>query len=200
MTSSRPADNGSNVEVERLPIVAVIGSGGRLDEDAKLAPRRAGELVARSGHHLLTGGGGGVMEAASEGFCSVPKPERTGLCIGVLPAGRPATQYPNPWVELPIVTHLAGEDPRGPGSRNHINVRTAHAVVAFPGGGGTHAELEIALALGHRPIVWVAGEQRIGPLGVSDLDQLAVTRITDEHALALALRATLQIQGVRSLG
>ncbi len=195
MSQSRSTQMRSEPDVERLKIVAVIGSGAHLEEDAKLAPRRAGRLIARSGYHLLTGGGAGVMAAASEGFCSVPRSERAGLCIGVLPAGRPAAQYPNAWVEVPIVTHLEGEDPRGPGSRNHINVRTAHAIVAFFGGAGTHAELEIALELGHRPIVWMDGAQRIGPLGLSDLDGLAVRRISHENDLAPALRAVLDLGG-----
>jgi uncharacterized protein (TIGR00725 family) len=133
-------------EPELRRIIAVIGSGDPLHEAQKQFPHEVGQWIAQAGFHLLTGGGSGVMEAAGEGFCSVP---RAGCSIGIVPAGRPRGQYPNRWVEIPILTHLKGANPRGPDSRNHINILTAHAVVAFPGRGGTRAELELALA---RPV------------------------------------------------
>jgi uncharacterized protein (TIGR00725 family) len=129
-------------EPERRRIIAVIGSGDPLSEAQKQFPREVGRWIAQAGFHLLTGGGSGVMEAVSEGFCSVP---RAGCSIGIVPAGRPRDRYPNRWVEIPILTHLKGANPRGPDSRNHINILTAHAVVAFPGSGGTRAELELTL-------------------------------------------------------
>jgi len=134
---------------ERRKVITVIGSGDSLDEAAEQAPFELGCWIGISGFHLLTGGGDGVMAAVSRGFCSVP---HAGLSIGIIPAGKPAGKYPNAWVELPITTHLRGDDPRGPDSRNHINVLTADAIVAFPGGAGSQAELEIALQLrGSRP-------------------------------------------------
>src|SRR5215470_15742198 len=129
---------------ERLPIIGVIGAGDPdLAPELRLAAGEIGRWIARAGCHLLTGGGAGVMAAAAEGFCAV---ERRGLSVGILPAGRPARLYPNRWVELPIRTHLRGLDPRGPDSRNPINVLTCLALVALPGGQGTRAELELALA------------------------------------------------------
>ena len=127
----------------RRPIIAVIGSGDELSDGQKASPIELGRWIAQAGFHLLTGGGIGVMEAVSEGFCSVP---HEGCSIGIIPAGRPAHQYPNRWVEIPILTHLKGANPRGPDSRNHINIHTANAVVAFPGRGGTRAELELTVA------------------------------------------------------
>ncbi|HUT02907.1 MAG TPA: DNA-binding protein, partial [bacterium] len=49
-------------QVRRLPIVGVLGSGSEPHEE-KAKP--LGEWLAREGVHLLTGGGGGVMEAVS---------------------------------------------------------------------------------------------------------------------------------------
>jgi uncharacterized protein (TIGR00725 family) len=160
--------------VRRRPIVGVIGSGDPdLTAPERLLPSAVGRWIAGARAHLLTGGGAGVMEAAAEGFCSV---EHEGLSIGVLPAGRPRHLYPNRWVELPIVTHLRGEDPLGADSRNHINVLTCHALVAFPGRGGTRAELELALA--RRPpcpvIAAVAPGQSIGGLDAGALRALGV--------------------------
>lgn len=140
---------------ERLAIVGVMGSGSQPH------PERAGALgrwLAREGVHLLTGGGGGVMESVSRAFCEVR--DRRGLSIGVLPGGEepPAFDapagYPNPWVEIPIRTHLPLSGHRGtePRSRNHINVLSCDVLVALPGGPGTASEVQLALRY-RRPLV-----------------------------------------------
>tara|TARA_B100000586_G_C19941181_1_gene355579 strand:+ start:168 stop:698 length:531 start_codon:yes stop_codon:yes gene_type:complete len=128
----------------RLPIVAVIGSG--VDEHDDLA-RPLGRWLAGQGVHLLTGGGSGVMESVSRAFHSVS--DRHGFVIGVLPggAGRPPEGYPNPWVEIPIATHLpfSGEQGTEVRSRNHINVLSADAIIVLPGGAGTASEVHLAI-------------------------------------------------------
>ena len=128
----------------RLPIVAVIGSG--VDEHDDLA-QPLGQWLAGQDVHLLTGGGSGVMEAVSRSFHSVP--DRRGLVIGVLPgeAGRSPEGYPNPWVEIPIATHLpfSGEQGTEVRSRNHINVLSADAIIVLPGGAGTAREVDLAI-------------------------------------------------------
>jgi len=163
---------------DKRKIVAVIGSGGTLAEGQRENPFAVGAWIARRGHHLLTGGGSGVMEAAGEGFCSV---DREGIAIGIIPAGKPPQQYPNRWVELSIFTHLEGTDPWGPDSRNHINMRSSDAVAAFPGGAGTQAELELALSrprLHGKVIVCLSAGERIGCLNEQEIRErgIAVTR------------------------
>src|SRR5438552_16764204 len=123
----------------RQPIVGVMGSGTQAHSE------RAAELgtwLVREGVHLLTGGGGGVMAAVSAAFHRVAP--RAGLCIGVLPAfdaadPSPPPGYPNPFIELPIRTHLymRGDDGAHFLSRNHINVLSSDLVVLLPGGAGT---------------------------------------------------------------
>ncbi|HEV7732386.1 MAG TPA: molybdenum cofactor carrier protein [Candidatus Binatia bacterium] len=155
-------------DVRVRPVVTVIGSGSPLSDAQAAWPFAVGRAIAEAGWHLLTGGGLGVMEATSRGFCSVP---HDGLSIGVIPDGRASSAYPNRWIELPIMTHLRGDDPMGPDSRNHITVRSAHALVVFPGSGGTRAELEIALARGApRTIVaCVCDGETVGGLDRSEL-------------------------------
>jgi uncharacterized protein (TIGR00725 family) len=132
-----------------------MGSGSQPHEE------RAGALgrwLAREGVHLLTGGGGGVMESVSRAFFGVP--DREGLVIGVLPGSAEAVAthapagYPNPWVEIPIRTHLPLSGDRGtdPRSRNFINVLSSDVLVALPGGPGTASEVRLALRYG-RPLV-----------------------------------------------
>jgi uncharacterized protein (TIGR00725 family) len=140
--------------VSRLKIVAVLCSGeGNLEEIRKSDPERCrryidqakalGAWLAERNVHLLTGGGGGLMAAVSEGFHEGRKEER-GMVIGVIPGPKLKSGYPNRWVEIPILTHLPGNDPRSAESRNHINVLTAQVIIALPGGGGTRAEIELA--------------------------------------------------------
>ena len=149
--------------VRRLPIVAVIGSGdpdhGNPDLSAAI-----GRLIAEMGFHLLTGGGRGVMADACRGFTSVPN--RAGLTLGIIPrsvTGDEAKEgYPNPWVEIPILTHLAGRlGPDGEDSRNPINVLTAWRIIALPGSAGTRAEIWLALRYG-RPVLAVTDKGREG--------------------------------------
>jgi len=138
--------------------VGVMGSGG--EEHEELA-RPLGELLARLGVNLLTGGGGGVMTSVSRAFTQSPR--TTGICIGIIPcldaAHRhiPKPGYPNPFVELPIFTHLALSGAEGweERSRNHINVLSSNFVVALPGGDGTSSEVGLALRY-QRPVTILA--------------------------------------------
>jgi uncharacterized protein (TIGR00725 family) len=149
--------------VKRLPIVAVIGSGDAGHGNPDLA-EAVGRLIAGMGFHLLTGGGRGVMANACRGFASVP--DRAGLSLGIIPRSPegdgPKSGYPNPWVEVPILTHLTGRlGPDGEDSRNAINVLTASRLVALPGGEGTRAEIRLALRHG-RPVLAVLDVDRLG--------------------------------------
>jgi len=143
---------------ERLPVVGVMGSGSRSHTE-RAAP--LGRWLAGQSVHLLTGGGGGVMEAVSRAFCEVR--HRRGRVLGVVPgveAGgtvSPPPGYPNVWVEVPIRTHLplsglAGAEPL---SRNHINVLSADVIVALPGSHGTASEVALALRYGRPLVAWI---------------------------------------------
>jgi uncharacterized protein (TIGR00725 family) len=120
--------------------------------------RPLGEWLAHQKVHLLTGGGSGVMESVSRAFYRVPG--RQGLVIGVIPGTtaetgyRPKNGYPNPWVELPIYTHLPLSGPQGadPLSRNHINILSSDVIIALPGSAGTASEVALALRYG-RPLI-----------------------------------------------
>ncbi len=134
----------------KLPIVGVMGSGE--DPHTRLSDP-LGVMLATMGVHLLTGGGGGVMEAVSRAFAGVT--DRRGLVIGIVPSDEAMSAnakqgYPNPYVELAVRTHLLLSGKRGHelGSRNHINVLTSDVIVALPGGPGTRSEIELALGYG----------------------------------------------------
>jgi len=125
--------------VTPLPILTVLGAGDASAEEISVA-ERVGATAALGGWVVLTGGGSGVMEAASRGAV-----EAGGLTIGILPNARAGGGYPNPWVKIPVFT--------GAGSaRNVFNVLSARFCVAIGGGSGTLSE--IALALKSDTPVW----------------------------------------------
>ncbi|MCX7634833.1 MAG: LOG family protein [Syntrophales bacterium] len=128
----------TTITVKRKPrIIGVMG--GKTATAALLKEATAlGAGIARRGHVLLTGGGPGIMRAASAGAWRAG-----GLVMAVLPNDRRRKMrgYPNPFVDIPIYTDLGD-------GRNVINVKTPHAVVVFPGGAGTWSELALALKAG----------------------------------------------------
>lgn len=136
----------------RLPVVGILGSG---DEEHAAKAEAIGRWLAAERVHLLNGGGKGVMEAVSRAFCAVPS--RAGLVVGIIPCGDdpavPRPGYPNPFVELAILTHLplSGASGTEPLSRNHINVLSSNVLIALPGGPGTASEVELAVRY-RRPI------------------------------------------------
>jgi predicted Rossmann-fold nucleotide-binding protein len=110
------------------------------------------------------------MEAVSRAFHGTAG--RKGCVVGVLPgeAGPegygPFPGYPNPWVEIPIRTHLPLSGSRGtePLSRNHINVLTADVLIALPGGPGTASEVRLALRYGKPVEAFLASRDEIPDL------------------------------------
>ncbi len=124
------------ISVKRKPfIIGVMGSHNDESPGVMENARRLGEGIAMRGHVLLTGGGSGVMQAASEGAY-----QAGGLVIGVLPNDRkhPLDKYPNEFVDIPIYTGMFD-------ARNVINAKTPHVIVALSGGPGTLSEIAIAL-------------------------------------------------------
>jgi uncharacterized protein (TIGR00725 family) len=108
------------------------------------AAYRLGELLARAGWAVLTGGlPVGVMEAACAGAKSVPG----SLTIGILPSGP----------DGPVSAHVDVAVFTGVGEgRNVINVLTSDVVVVCGiEGPGTASELALALKTG-RPTVVLA--------------------------------------------
>ena len=178
-----------------LPIVGVLGSGS--EPHAERA-EPLGRMLAEEGVHLLTGGGGGVMECVSRAFATAPG-ARLGRVIGVLPGSvgdgsyeaRPG--YPNRWVEIPIRTHLPLSGITGSStlSRNHINILSSDALVVLPGGAGTRSEVHLALIYG-KPLVGFMGDWR----EIEDLEA-EIPCTTDLTAVRAFLRRHLRARPPR---
>jgi uncharacterized protein (TIGR00725 family) len=137
--------------------VAVIGPGEATPAEVAVAEEVGARLVDL-GATVVTGGLGGVMEAASRGAKS-----RRGVTIGLLP-GLDRSEA-NGWVDVAIATGL-GE------IRNALIVRTSDALVAVGGGAGTLAEIGFALKLG-RPVIGVGTFQVVGVVQVATAAEAA---------------------------
>jgi len=118
--------------------VAVVGPGDATGEILDAAEAIGGGLVERFGAVVVTGGLGGVMEAACRGARS-----KRGTTLGILP-GR-ERDAANGWVEIAVATGM-GE------LRNGVLVRASDLVVAVGGGHGTLSEIAFALKL-RRPVI-----------------------------------------------
>ncbi len=135
----------------RPPLIGVIG-GERPPEEALPEAERVGELIARRGGIVITGGGGGVMEAVSKGAHRAG-----GLTIGVLPGAH--KREANSYVTIPIITAMNT-------ARNAIIVRTADALIAIDGSFGTLTEIAYALDIGKKVVL--LHSWRLRRIGIDD--------------------------------
>ena len=127
----------------RVKQILVIGYGGdHCTEQAYELAYKVGEEVASRGMVLITGGLGGVMEAASKGAKN-----KGGLVIGIIPQDEKS--YANTYCYIVIPTGIGY-------SRNFITAYSADAVIVVGGGVGTATEAMVAY-LKKKPIVAVKG-------------------------------------------
>lgn len=188
-------------------VTIAVAASGKPSQSAehKQRARLVGRVVAELGCDLLTGGGYGGMEIVARSFCETPG--RSGRSIGVIPGTgsglngaklgtitsyslAPKERYPNPWIEVPIFTHLPGSNAKGSDSRNFLNMASGDVIVILSGGDGTQAEFEIAAGLGKPIVAFVGKGSRIGAYSVDELAPHAEI-VDNGRALRKALRKRL---------
>ena len=133
-TSARPIDYPLRMVAR---VVAVIGAGSCDRRTAERA-EEVGRRLAEGGCVVVTGGLGGVMEAASRGAS-----EAGGLVVAVVPGADPRTGTDHAAV---VIATGMGD------ARNAILANTAEGFVAVGGSHGTLSEIAFALKR-EKPVV-----------------------------------------------
>jgi uncharacterized protein (TIGR00725 family) len=121
--------------------IAVIGDGEAEGNILKTA-EDIGGWIAKAGAVLITGGHGGVMEAACRGAAA-----NGGTCVGILRSGD--LSRANTYCNVVIGTEIEH-------ARNVLTVLSSDAVIAVGGGAGTLSEICFAW-IHARPIFILRG-------------------------------------------
>jgi uncharacterized protein (TIGR00725 family) len=127
--------------------IAVVGPSQAAPAQLAAA-EQIGRMLAAGGHTLVTGGYGGVMEAASRGAVGT-------TVVGIL-SGTDRGEA-NPYVGVAIPTGL-GE------MRNALIVRAADAVICVGGSWGTLSEVALAVRTGVPVVVLDGWDLPDGPI------------------------------------
>jgi len=128
---------------------ATVIGGSVADPHAYKVAEELGELLARAGFIVVTGGRGGVMEAVCKGA-----KRAGGVTVGILP-GRERGEA-NPFVDIAIPTGMSH-------ARNALTVLAGDVVMVIDGGAGTLSEVGLALAY-EKPVIALRGSG-----GVADI-------------------------------
>jgi len=132
---------------KRKPMIAVIGAS-KCSKKLRDMAALVGKYVAEHDGVIVCGGMGGIMEGAARGA-----KEAGGTTVGILPSDN--KDDANEYIDYVVATGF-GE------ARNIIVVRSADAVVAFPGKYGTLSEMAFALKAG-KPVIsisaWKLGDE-----------------------------------------
>ncbi len=123
--------------MKRRPLIAVCGDTklDKTDKKYRLA-EKLGQKLIDSGYRIITGGLGGIMEAASSG-AKKSETYKEGDIVGILPGADPSES--NEYTDIVIATDLDY-------GRNLI-ISNSDAVIAIGGGAGTLSEIAMGWAM-----------------------------------------------------
>ena len=175
------------------PIAAVIGSA-RADAAQLAIAHALGEALVEQGFRVLTGGLGGVMNAALHGARAAPS-YREGDTLAVLPTY--SREGVSEAADIVVCTGMNH-------ARNVIVAATASVVLAVGGRSGTLGELAVAWELG-RPIIAVGDTEgwatRLAGVALDDRHPGVVYGpLTPREAALLARRLAEETTAAPSFG
>jgi len=166
-------------EERRIQLLVIGSAEDHCTEEARTLGYQVGAEAAKRGAIVLTGGLGGVMEAASKGA-----KENHGITVGIVPQNE--IHYANRYCDIVIATGMGW-------ARDFITTYSAHAVIVIAGGAGALIET-CAAYLKAKPIVAVEGSG-----GVADqvkgtfLDERKNVQIFSERDPRRAVEKALEL-------
>jgi len=146
----------------RTKQITVIGDANPGEEAYSFA-EEVGAAIAQLGYALITGGQGGIMEAASKGAH-----DAGGLSIGILPSA--SIHDANPYCNIVIPTGMGH-------ARNSITTLSCDAIVSIGGGAGTLSEICFGWIYNKPIIVFDQFDGWSAKLGDQQLDNKYFTKI-----------------------
>lgn len=146
-----------------MAYVGVIGPGEASDAQLRVA-EEVGALLGKEGHVVVTGGLGGVMQAASRGARLAGA-----TVVGLLPGSDRSAG--NNYLTVALPTGL-GE------LRNGLLVRACDVLVCLPGGWGTLSEVSLAMRT-QVPVVMCGQWAGVAPSAVVDGPSAAVAAVAE---------------------
>jgi uncharacterized protein (TIGR00725 family) len=126
-------------------MVSVVGSGKELSAIAAALAEALGAAIVKAGWGVITGGGGGVMEAVSRGAVAGRGAARYPPVVGVLPSYDAASG--NGYLDVALPTGLGY-------ARNALVAAAGDALVCIGGATGALSEVALARKLGKPVLVF----------------------------------------------
>jgi len=121
-------------------IVGIIGPGESATQENINLAFKVGEIVAKLGYIVLTGGRNcGVMDAALKGA-----KKQKGITVAILPDDN--KERISDYADIPIITGMGS-------ARNNINVLTSDLIIAIGEGPGTLSEISLAAKAGKKILI-----------------------------------------------
>lgn len=136
-------------------------NGNHCTKEAYELGYQVGREIARRKGIVITGGLGGIMEAACKGA-----KEEGGITVGIVP--QEDRSQANSYADIVISTGLGY-------ARDFVNAYTADAIIVVGGGAGTLVEVSAAY-LKAKPIIALAGSGGVA-------DKVAGTYLDDRNAV-----------------
>jgi uncharacterized protein (TIGR00725 family) len=169
--------------MKKVQILVIGYDSDHCTEHACKIAYEIGEEVALRGAVLITGGLGGVMEAACKGAKA-----KGGLVVGIIPQNE--KRYANAYCDVVIPTGLGY-------SRNFVTAYSGDAVIVVGGGVGTAIETGVAYQRG-KPIVAIKGSggtaDKIAGKYLDDRQMVEVTEAENPQiAVEKAFKALAQL-------
>lgn len=160
--------------------ILVIGYSAELcNDNAYDTAYSVGREVAKAGAVLVTGGLGGVMEAASKGAT-----EEGGLVVGIIPQDDPKAA--NPYCDIVIPTGMGI-------MRDFLTAFACDAMIIVGGGAGSLIEASASYLKG-KPILTIKGTGGIADeLAGKYLDGRRTTKILGVNSPSEAVKKALNL-------